>query len=89
MSGVSRGMVGRKLHPVRCASHHTSPSCASPVIGVAQASVSPRSQPCQRPSSIATTNSRFSSTGAAAAAVKRPLAFSTPPIIEASEISRI
>ena len=47
------------------------------------------SQPRHLASAIATMNSRFSSTGAAAAAVKRPFAFSTPETIEASEISRI
>ena len=89
MSGVSRGRRGRNRQPVRRASHQTRPSWAIPVSGVAHASVSPMSQPNRSPRNIATMNSRFSSTGAAAAAVKRPFAFSTPEIIEAIEISRI
>ena len=89
MSGVRRGRCGQNVYPVRRASHQTSASCATPVTGVAQARVRPRSHPCQRPSPIATMNSRFSSTGAAAAAVKRPFAFKTPEIIEAIEISRM
>ena len=89
MSGVSLGRAGTKRQPVRAASHQTSASCAIPVMGVAQASVRPRSQPNHCPSSIPAMNSRFSSTGAAAATPKRPFAFSTPEIIEASEISRM
>ena len=94
-----------KVKPARLAAHHTSASCAMPAIGTDRASVLPicrpralsmprpnasdPSRPRAAPTSTAMIKMMFSTTGAAAAAIKRPVAFNTPDTSAASEMKRI
>ena len=90
MSSVRRGRPGRIFSPARSAATQTRVSCARPATGIVQISHSiwaPPNSPCPkvRPDTIR----MFSRTGAAAAAAKRPTAFSAPDRSAASEIVRM
>jgi len=78
MSGVSRGRPGTSRNPTRDAAHQVKASCAMPVSGTVQASVSPMSQPKRSASNMAAMNIRFIRTGTNDASVNRPKALSTP-----------
>ena len=89
MSGLSRGRTSVNRKPARAAACQTSASCAMPATGTAQAKAKPKSQPKVLAALMADIKITFRRTGAAAAAAKRPVAFSTPDKSAASEINRM
>ena len=88
-AGVQRGRTGRRVIPARRAAITTNVSWAMPATGTPHASAMPMSPPRQATTLIAAIRTMFSSTGAAAAAQKRPSAFRTPLASAASEMNRI
>ena len=89
MSLVQTGRPGRRRMPARSAATQTSASWATPAKGMAQTSHSIISPPMALPVTMAIITKMLSSTGAAAAAAKWPVAFSAPEKSAASEMKKI
>ena len=89
MSGVQRGREGRRGKPAWAAARHVRASCATPATGIDQINQSATSPPVSAAKVMAAMTKMFSSTGAAAATAKRPVAFRMPENSAESDMHRI
>src|SRR6056297_946831 len=89
ISGDHLGQLGRRCTPARSAATQTNTSCASPANGTVQTSQRITSPPIYAAQAIDIQTKIFKSTGAAAAAAKRPVALRTPENKAVIEIRRM
>ena len=89
ISGVQRGRPGRRAKPAAAAARQVRKSCARPATGIDQISQFTTTPPVSAPMAIAVMTKMFSSTGAAAATAKRPVAFRMPENKAESDMHRM